>query len=83
MGTFAEPAIVDDRFSFLLTKENKLPFSISVCGCQPDSCGKRPKKIYKKNSGVILQPKNYLLRKNGQTIYIYILCRAKLQLIRY
>jgi hypothetical protein len=46
MGTFAEPAIVDDRFSFLLTKENKLPFSISVCGCQPDSCGKRPKKIY-------------------------------------
>ncbi len=37
MGTFAETAIVDYRY-FLPTKENKLPFSVSVCSKQTEVC---------------------------------------------
>jgi hypothetical protein len=36
MGTFAETAIID--FYRLPTKENKLPFSISVCRKQMEVC---------------------------------------------
>jgi hypothetical protein len=39
MSTFAEKAIVDYRYR-LLTKENKLPFSVSVsvCGKHAEIC---------------------------------------------
>jgi hypothetical protein len=37
MSTFAERAIVDYRYR-LLTKENKLPFSVSVGSKQTEIC---------------------------------------------
>jgi hypothetical protein len=38
MGTFAETAIVDYHLSFAGTKENELPFSVSVCSKQTEVC---------------------------------------------